>query len=201
MDRTRLTLLCAVWMGVVAALIVRTERRDNDAGDPGASPALWPQGTTLVRAPEGHTLVMVAHPKCPCTAASLEELDRVLREATSPVRAYVLLVRPAGAGVDFERGASFERARTIEDAQPVVDVDGREAALFGGRTSGHVVAFDLVGRQRFAGGLTPARGRSGDGPGRRALLALLQGPSASPSTASSPVFGCPVVEEVSREVR
>ena len=84
----------------------------------------------------------------------------------------------------------------------MVDVDGREAALFGARTSGHVVAFDPAGRRTFAGGLTPARGRRGDGPGRLALLALLSGPSATSRPASdSPVFGCPLVEEDPREAR
>ena len=44
-------------------------------GDPEA-PARWPEASALVRNADGPTLVLFAHPKCPCTDASLAELAR-----------------------------------------------------------------------------------------------------------------------------
>lgn len=184
------TIACALaWIALVVALIATSERRDVRPGDPGAPPAAWPTGTTL--RPGGVTLVMLVHPRCPCTVVSLEALDDLLRAARGPARAFVLVVVPAGAPVGFEEAAALERARAIAGVTVVVDADGREAARFGARTSGAVVAYDAAGRLRFAGGLTPARGRRGDTPARAALLTFIDGQAVDDSP-TAPVFGCPL---------
>jgi hypothetical protein len=181
--------LSFAWIGLVLVLAAAVQLRDAAPGDAGAPPSDWPAGTTLRLATDGPTLVMLAHPQCPCTVASLDELERLLAAAARPPRAFVVLAIPADAPAGFEQGAALERARRLTGAALLLDRDGREAARFGARTSGHVMVFDPAGRLRFAGGITPSRGRCGDAPGRRSVLALLGGAAADDA---APVFGCPL---------
>jgi hypothetical protein len=69
-----------------------------------------------------------------------------------------------------------------------MDPGGVEAARFGAKTSGHVVAYDEQGTLAFAGGITPARGHVGDNMGRRSLERVLAGSTAVDATRV--VLGC-----------
>jgi hypothetical protein len=48
--------------------------------------------------------------------------------------------------------------------------------------------YDTAGRLLFSGGITAARGHSGDNAGREAIVALLAG--APTDRTQTPVFGC-----------
>lgn len=180
------------WLVLVVALLYAAGRRDLAPGDPGAPPTDWPAGTALRLGRDAPTLVMLAHPQCPCTVAALEGLEGLLQDGRRRGRVYVVLTIPPGAPRGFEEGAVLDRARRLVDVTVVVDRGGSETARFGARTSGHVLAFDPAGRRRFAGGVTPGRGHRGDAPGLRALEAVLLGEAAEPD---APVFGCPLAEE------
>jgi len=62
--------------------------------------------------------------------------------------------------------------------------------LFRIETSGDLVLYDADGRLLFHGGITSARGHSGDNLGRSAIQALLWKEPAQ--TASTSSFGCPL---------
>lgn len=189
---TAILIASLVWTALVGIALALQMVRDARPGDAGASPRCWPRETTLPRDPEGVTLVFLAHPRCPCTPASLEELRAVLEAAPGRVRAHVLVVRPAGARPGFEEGAVWAKARSIPGVVPLLDREGAEAARFGARTSGHVAAYDRHGLLVYAGGITRAKGHAGDNPGRRALLAAIGGRSALPGA----VFGCPLTAPI-----
>lgn len=194
--------VCSIlWIGLIVGSILLTERRDSTPGDAGSPATAWPAATALLPLRDGWTLVMQAHAQCPCTVASLGELERLLGELQGqPLRTYVLVVCPEGsASADFAEGDTLERARALRDRNPdvavVIDADGREAARFGARTSGQVTLFDATGRLRFAGGLTPSRGRRGDGPGRDAILEIFDDSAHLDSHGAAAVFGCPLQQE------
>src|SRR4051812_12480766 len=66
----------------------------NTAG-PGAGAAAWPRGSALARESERFTLVMFLHPQCPCSRASVGELERLLASlGTERVRTTVVFVGP-----------------------------------------------------------------------------------------------------------
>jgi hypothetical protein len=69
---------------------------DNAPGEDATAPRTWPGGTTLVRATNQPTLVLLAHPQCTCTRASLAELAEALALATVRPKTYVLFLRPEG---------------------------------------------------------------------------------------------------------
>src|SRR5688572_27967573 len=50
------------------------------------------------------SIVMFAHPRCPCTRASLTEFRELLTQAPAGVDAQVLFVRPKGTSDGWERG-------------------------------------------------------------------------------------------------
>src|SRR5262245_16820217 len=70
---------------------------DAAPGLPGDPPTRWPDQTRLARANAGYTLVMTAHPRCPCTRASLAELAVVMAESNDRLTAQVLFYAPEDA--------------------------------------------------------------------------------------------------------
>jgi hypothetical protein len=187
-------LASALWLGLTGAVLLRSAARDATPGEAGVAPARWPETTRLPRRAGASTLVLALHPACPCSQASLDELEGVLARATAPITApimaIVLVVRPAGLEAPAAEAAALERVRAIPGALAIVDEGGVEARRLGARTSGHVLVFDGEGRLTYTGGITAGRGLRGDGAARQAVAAALD--SASTPTPSCPVYGCPL---------
>jgi hypothetical protein len=187
----------ALWaIGVCAGFGVLVSYQ-NRPGDGGQAPAGWPAHSRLVRDSRQANLILIAHPHCFCTQASIEELDRILTRCPGQVRARVLFLRPDGFAPGWEHTDLWRRAAAIPGVEVHADPAGIEARRFGVRTSGHVLLFDAEGRRRFSGGITRSRGHQGDNPAAAALLALLQG--ETPDDTEPPVFGCPLEDPASAE--
>lgn len=178
----------AAWALLSVGGIVWLWRYKSTPGIAAAAQAGWPERSRLARATDRPTLLMVAHPRCPCTRASMSELGELVRRAGGKVAARVLFVQPPGTAAEFVRGDLFRKAKAIPALDVTIDPDGQEAALFGAATSGQTYLFDPRGRLLFSGGLTDARGHEGEGRGRQRILALLDG--VRPELTSSPLFGC-----------
>lgn len=157
-------------------------------GAPGSAPRTWPAGSILRPEPDRPTLVMLVHPHCPCTRASIHELDRLMARTHGQLAAHVLFLRPDGVADDWTQTDLWQSAAAIPGVEVAIDADGRESALFGALTSGLTLLYDASGRLLFEGGITSARGHEGDNPGSDAIASLLRGASAGSSRA--PVFGC-----------
>jgi hypothetical protein len=148
---------------------------------------VWPAGGRLRCDPGRANLVMLAHPRCPCTRASLEELSQLVDKCRVPLAIHVLFYQPREARERWGPEDLPRRAAAIPGVRVFQDPGGEEAARFGAETSGSVLLYDRQQRLLFAGGITAARGRSGDNLGLEAVIALLDGSAAQ---ATSPVFGC-----------
>jgi len=174
------------WRAGVAALI----HYDYTPGSAGLTPATWPAASHISRAAGQATLVVVAHPKCPCTRATLQELAALMAERRGAVTARVLFFKPAGAPDDWAHTDSWRTAAAIPGVTVSCDEAGAEAQRFGGETSGDTFLYDATGRLTFHGGITAARGMAGENAGHTALADLLAGQRTPQSR--TPVFGCPV---------
>ena len=151
-------------------------------------PSHWPEGSRIERSPGRATLVMLVHPQCPCSRASIAELAVLMTHLQGRLSAHVLFLQPASLPDDWTQTDLWESAAAIPGVEAIRDADGVEARRFDAATSGQVVLYDTTGKLLFSGGITPARGHSGGNSGRDAILALLGG---SPSEWSeTPVFGC-----------
>jgi hypothetical protein len=162
-------------------------------GTVGESPLSWPDGSRIVREPGRFALVMLAHPKCPCTRASVAELARLMARIGPRVGASVLVLHPEGMPAQWEHTDLWRSAEAIPGVAVIADADGAEAKRFGARTSGHVLLYDPAGMLQFTGGITASRGHEGDSFGEHRIVALVSG--LSPDRRDSPVFGCSLFDE------
>lgn len=169
------------------------------AARPGAGPNTpldWPAGSSLERAVDRPTLLVFAHPRCPCTRASLENLDRLLTNFRGPLRTVLLLWTPAGLDPEsaeaFADNSVWHRALALPGVVTQLDPGGVLAAHFGARTSGTALLFGPDGKLRYAGGLTYARGHEGEGVALAQLLAAMG--QAPPEAVHTAVFGCSLLE-------
>ena len=142
--------------------------------------------------PNTQTLVMFAHPLCPCTQASVSELERVLVHAPSSTQCRILFVHPGREQPGWGRSDLWDRAASIPGAIVESDVLGIEARRFHVGTSGHVLLYDASGMLLFSGGITGLRAHEGDNFGKTALLDRLFGRVHEFEQAE--VFGCPLFE-------
>jgi hypothetical protein len=182
-----LMLAGALWLGGIVAGIAALARYSLTPGTSRAAAETWPVDARLPREAGRPVLVMLAHPKCVCTRASLTELAEVMAHAKGRVDAFVLFLHPEGMDDGWEQGELWHLAERIPGVTVLSDPGGAEAKRFGAATSGHVVLYGADGRLRFSGGITVARGHVGDSAGREALEHVLNEGGAGGDT---PVYGC-----------
>ena len=185
MGRRTMGALVCVWMVTITAGMASLARHSAVASQDAPGPARWPAGSALEREPGRGTVLCFVHPRCPCTRATLRELERVLSHAP---RAAVRVVFRDDPGGDVTTAATWEMAARVPGARRVRDPGGVEARRFGASTSGLVLLFDAGGALRFRGGVTPGRGHEGDNEGAAALDRAMRG--ASESSLRARVFGC-----------
>lgn len=195
-SRALLAALALLWAAAVCAGIAAVYAHADAPGEPGSAPSAWPEESRIRPEPGRPTLVMLAHPRCPCTRSSLGELERLLARAGDRASAHVVFFLPEAEDPAWAMTDTFDRAAAIPGVRVMTDTSGAEARLFGARTSGHVVLYDAAGRLSFSGGITPLRAHAGDSAGRDAILQrllLLREPAGPSRTA--PVYGCPLAPE------
>ena len=195
MTRTRISspfLLATLlaWVLVAGVGFATLALYETEAGDNGAAPDAWPRASALPAPGERPALVVLAHPQCPCTRATIAELERLMRRVHGRTDAYVLFLQPEERDEDWVESDLWRRAAAIPGVRAVRDPGGHEARHFGAATSGHAVLYDAGGRLRFSGGLTASRGHEGDNEGRAALTQLLTEHDAD--REATPVYGCPL---------
>jgi hypothetical protein len=199
-SRRALWILAGVaWTTTVLAGMAWVANYDNTPGVAASAPTTWPAGSRILRDPVRPTLVMLAHPRCDCTRASLVEMAELMARATPAPRAVIVFVRPGNVPGGWEQTGLWQAALDIPGVSVVRDDDGLEARRFGAQTSGQTLLYSPQGRLLFSGGTTGARGHAGDNVGRETILTLLEHENAHPAETS--VFGCPLFDPTSGQPR
>lgn len=194
-SRRSLVILTSItlWLLVVGIGLSVLSGYENTPGVAAKPLASWPAGSQIRRAPGRATLVMLVHPHCPCSRASIGELALLMAQSQGRLAAYVLFLKPTGFSDDWEKTDLWQSAAGIPGVQPIVDYNGVEARRFHATTSGQTVLYDAEGRLLFSGGITLARGHAGDNPGRSAIVSLVNAKVAEQT--ETPVFGCPLFDD------
>lgn len=161
---------------------------ENAPGPTTVPPSQWPLDSSIHPPTDRAALIILAHPHCPCSRASIGELARLMAQARDRVTAYVLLLKPAGSSDDWEKTDLWQNAASIPGVEVVVDDDGAEAQRFHATTSGQTVLYNAEGHLLFSGGITGSRGHEGDNAGRSAIVSLLN--TGEAEAAKTSVFGC-----------
>jgi hypothetical protein len=185
---SKTVLFAIAWTAAVAYGTGRLLTYESAPGRIGATPAEWPATSRIQRASDRATLVMLAHPRCPCTRASIDELAKIMARIQGRVSAYVVFLKPQGSGADWDDTGLRRTAAEIPCVTVLSDVDGAEAQRFGAETSGHTLLFDAGGHLLFSGGITQSRGHSGDNTGESAIVSLVNNHAAEQTRTF--VFGC-----------
>src|SRR5918999_1407449 len=105
--------VCAAWALVIAAGLGLLWAYENEPGPAAYAPARWPTDSSIDRATDRATLIMTAHPHCPCTRASIGELAKLMTQAQGRVTAYVLFLKPADSSDDWEKADLWQSATSI----------------------------------------------------------------------------------------
>jgi hypothetical protein len=181
--------LAVVWAIAVGGGVRVLWSYEMAPGLAAAAPVRWPHHSHVPR-PSHPTLVVMMHPRCPCSYATLEELDVLLTRVQNRLSAVVLFVVPPGLPGDPETSDLWRRAARIRNVSVVRDNGGREARRFGVETSGTSLLYAATGELLFSGGITASRGHVGDNAGVETIVRrLLDEPT---TTGDTPVFGCPL---------
>lgn len=165
------------------------------------SASTWPSDSSLPFASDRSTLLLFLHPQCPCSRATLVELEKILESTTAltnaPPRTLVVASVPRNAGNRWTDSPLNKRAGQLPNADLYVDVDGIETDRFGVTTSGTVMLFAPQGKRTFSGGITISRGHEGRSVGGELLQERLcrdldnqTDTYADFDVSSPPVFGC-----------
>ena len=185
-----------LWLAAVIAGSLAMLRYANTPGHAAQAPLQWSANSLIARDSQRATLVMFVHPRCPCSRASVGELSLLMAHCQGRVNAHVLFFKPAGSAAEWAETDLWRSAAAIPGVEVHSDDGGVEARRFHAETSGHTVLYDRARRLQFSGGITAARGHSGDNAGRSAIAALVNG--GAPQERGTPVYGCSLVNPESK---
>ncbi|HEX4146060.1 MAG TPA: hypothetical protein VHY91_21340 [Pirellulales bacterium] len=188
-------LLCVAvglfWLGAIGAGLSALAWYDNSPAAPQQPVDEWPSESTIHRSEHAATLVLFAHPRCPCTRASLGELEKIVAHCQPAITPWVVFFKPEGAPDGWEKTDLWSAASAIPGVHVVCDPGGEEARRFHAAASGQTLLYSARGELLFTGGITFARGHAGDNAGGAAIESYCLG--NSPGYRQTPVFGCPII--------
>ena len=187
-QRLLLSLAVPLWLTVTLTGFWGFHAYSNAPGKTGPTPVHAPD-ESFDQPGKCSRLILLAHPRCPCTWATLAELAVLLEINRNAIAAEVHFIRPKGKPVGWEQTSLWRTAEAIPGVRVYCDAEGVLARRLGVETSGAVVLYDPEGQVLFSGGITRARGQDGESASRRAILTLVSGKTA---TRNAPVFGCPL---------
>ena len=177
-----------LWATCVGFGLVQLWNYENAPGTAASAPDGWPDNEAIPRPAQRPTLVLLLHPQCSCSHATIAELDRLQARVDDRIDTYVLMLSPSSARRDWVRSPLWQKAAAIRGVTVIDDPDGRQASRFGAFTSGQALLYDASGTLVFSGGITAARGHEGDNAGRTAIEQFVRDDRAG--RASTSVFGC-----------
>jgi hypothetical protein len=181
-----------VWIPAVTYGFVLLLQYSSTPGSVASPPAVFPQAAPVTRNANRSTLLLFAHPQCPCSRASMGELARIMALAGNRLDANVFFYSSSLQPETWVKSDLWKQAGEIPGVNVLADPGGTIAQNFGARTSGHTLFYQANGNLGFSGGITAARGHSGDNAGRDVIVALLRGETTSIGAlpAMTKVFGC-----------
>jgi len=190
--RLEILLGCLLWGISVAAGLVILWNYETTPGAIGAPVRRWPSASRISRDSKLPTLIMFAHPHCPCTRASIGELDKLMARCEGLVTTRLMFFKSPGYEKEWVKTDLWHQAEAIPGVTVICDEAGTEAERFQAATSGTTLLYDAQGDLLFRGGITASRGHSGDNIGLSALVSLLTQKTTDQSETF--VFGCPLFD-------
>ena len=177
-----------VWLAVIVYGMRVMLNYETTAGAPGDPPIKWPEQSHIPRVAGLPTIVMIGHPKCPCTRASIGELSLMMTRLHGQASAVAVFVRPHDAPEGWDDTDLRRSAAAIPGVTVMTDLDEREAEIFNAQVSGQTMLYNAGGKLLFSGGITASRGHAGDNVGRSSIVSFVTTGAAEQNR--TPVYGC-----------
>lgn len=191
----QLAIVFVLWLVAVFVCFAALASYSYKVGEAG-TPSRLDRTVFPVPLPIGqHLLVMGVHPHCPCSRASLGELERLNARCQGQMHCVVLTYQPRLAEPSWSDTDISEFAKKLPNTQILIDLDGQLAERLGIRTSGGVVLYSPQDEPEFHGGITASRGHQGDNVGSASIVAWVHGQPLH--YKSAPVFGCSLQTKLS----
>jgi len=188
-----LSIVIIVWIAILILLFAKLAMYGQASGELGIPPNAI--STDIPIEPDVHTLVMAIHPRCPCSQASLYELERLLPKCENRLKVHFYLYDSPDKEASWFAEVSDEVRRRFPDAQVLPDPDGDIARLLGAYTSGSAVLYEPNGTPVFWGGITSGRGHAGDNLGSDSIYAIVD--NREPPRVKTLVYGCAITHSYS----
>jgi hypothetical protein len=186
-EKAAVPALIVGWAGLLAAgfgILMRYESAAAPAGSTGEINATF-------NGRKGLSIVVGLHPHCPCSKATVAELNKILGRAPNRAEFVVYAFKPKDEPDNWIESSTIETLKKL-GGRIEVDEDGAKARELGLKTSGQVQLFSASGELLYNGGITAGRGHQGDNAGAKTMVDLLQ--KGGSDRKSAPVFGCPIFE-------
>lgn len=185
------SLSVVLWLLFAVGGVICLAQYENTPAENNVSyPISFPPESRIERSTEYPTLIFFAHPKCPCTRASLNELSRLMTDTGGKLQVRVVFIKPIDENEEWTETDLRKKAELIPGVRVLIDENEHETDTFNAQTSGLVLLYDREGKLRFNGGITASRGHEGDNAGRNAIFEIVT--SENDKTSESLVFGCPL---------
>lgn len=133
---------------------------------------------------------MFLHPRCSCSFATLNELERVIASVGEKpdIHFYFADVMDHKA---LQETHLWQQAKRFQAASLQIDIQNI-SDFFGVESSGNILLYSASGELLFSGGITASRGHEGDNAGKSQLVSLL---NQQTSELTQPaVFGCALAQ-------
>jgi hypothetical protein len=148
----------------------------------------FPANGVVTLAPDKPTLLVFLHPQCPCSRATMHELEKLLGQTQQKVAVTIIFTIPRDTPPNWEKGDLWNWANAMTGVRVARDENGIAARQFGVAGSGHTLLYDSSGRLLFSGGITASRGEEGDNAGETAIADFVLHGHAG--VTRTPVYGC-----------
>jgi len=185
-----------LWFATVGSGLLGLTVYSTTPGDPALAGANWPADSGIPFDCRRPNLLVFLHPQCPCSRATLAELERVIASTEQRAAVSIVLIQPERMPEGWERSGAWRHANAIPGARVLTDHGGVLTRPFGAATSGQVLLYESSGKLAFQGGITGSRGHEGDNTGRAAVIRSING--APYADTSTPVFGCKLFSDLKK---
>ena len=190
-SKSNITIIGITWFLVVVLGMWGLLQYASFPGTSGNPPKKWINSNQIHSNPKLPTLVLFVHPHCPCTRATIGELSVIMTKCKNRVNVFVVFFKPKVFPTKWVKTDLWYSAKNISGVKVISDNDGNEIRHFKAATSGYTLLYNTNGDLIFSGGITRARGHSGDNPGRDGIISLIN--EGTTDIIKTPVFGCPLM--------
>ena len=184
--------LIMAWISAIAVGTFALWQYDSEPGPAGhRNPTLASQARSELDEPNRFKICVFLHPRCPCSVATVRELERMLSLIAKPIDVHAYLYCPRSETESWTKVGAGEVVRKIPGMNVTIDWDADLARQLGVETSGHLLVYSPSSELGFTGGITTSRGHEGDSAGKLHILSIINN-GVKTGVLDEPVYGCPL---------